>query len=53
MELAQHTNHSQPEIGRWGWDFDTVRRGINPDDIRFRPRVVEVVDVWIDSDLGM
>ena len=33
------------EIGRWGWDFDTVRRGINPDDIRVRPRVVGVVDV--------
>ena len=44
---------SQSEIGRWGWDFHTVRECINPDDIRFRPRVVGVVDVWMDSDSGM
>ena len=30
-----------------------MRGGINPDDIRVRPRVVGVVDVWIDSDPGM
>ena len=41
------------KIGRWGWDFRTVRRGINPDDIRVRPRVVGVVDVWMDSDPGI
>ena len=33
------------KIGRWGWDFHTVRGGINPDDIRVPPRVVGVVDV--------
>ena len=45
VELAQHTNPSQSEIGRWSWDFHTGRGGINPDDIRVRPRVVGVVDV--------
>ena len=33
------------KIGRWGWDFHTVRGGINPGDIRVRLRVVGVVDV--------
>ena len=41
------------KIGRWGWDFHAVRRGINPDDIRVRARVVGVVDVWTNSDPGM
>ena len=41
------------KIGRWGWDFHTVRRGINPDDIRVQSRVVGVVDVWMNSDPGM
>ena len=41
------------KIGRWDWDLHTVQRGINPDDIRVRPRVGEVVDVWMDSDPGM
>ena len=41
------------KIGRWGWDFHIVRRGINPDDIRVRPRVVGVVDVWMDFNPGM
>ena len=53
VELAQHTNHSQSEIGRWGWDFHTVRGGINPDDILVRPRVVGVLDLWMYSDPGM
>ena len=46
---------SQPIRDRpvWGWDFRTVRGGINPGDIRVRPRVVEVVYVWMDSDPGM
>ena len=41
------------KIGRRGWDFHTVRTSINPDDIRVRPWVVGVVDVWMDSDPGM
>ena len=53
VELAHHTNPSQSEIGRWGWDCHTVRGDINPDDIRVCPLVVAVIDVWIDSDPGM
>ena len=41
------------KICRWGRDFHTVWEGINTDDIRVRPRVVGVVDVWMDSDAGM
>ena len=53
VELAQNTNHSQSEIGRRGWDFHTVRGGINPDGIRVCPRAVGVIDVWMDFDPGM
>ena len=43
-ELAQHANHGpKKKIRRLGWDFHTVRGGINPGDIRVRPRVVGVV----------
>ena len=52
VELAQHTNPNPSEIGRWGWDFHTMRGGVNLDDVRVRPRVVGVVDVWMDSDPG-
>ena len=41
------------EVGRWGWDFHTVRGGINPNDIRVRPQVVGEVAVCMDSDPGM
>ena len=41
------------KIGRWSWDFYTVRGRINSDDIFVRPRVVGVVDVWMDFDPGM
>ena len=41
------------KIGRWSWGFRTLRGGINLDDIRVRPRVVGIVDVWMDSDPGM
>ena len=41
------------KIGQWGLDFHTVRRDINPDDIRVRPGVFGVVDIWIYSDPGM
>ena len=53
VEPTQRANHSQSEIDRWRWDFHTVRGGINPVDIRVFPRVVGVVDVWMDSDPGM
>ena len=41
------------KICQWGWEFHTVRGSINPDGIQVRTRVVEVVDVWMDSDPGM
>ena len=50
LNIRTMANH---KIGRWVRDFHTVRRGINPDNVRVRPRVVGVVDVWIDSDPGM
>ena len=50
LNIRTIANH---KISRLGWDFHTVRRGINPDDIRVRPRVVEVVDVRVNSDPGM
>ena len=31
-----------------GWDFHTVRGGIDPGDNRFCPRYVRVVAVWKD-----
>ena len=35
---------SQSATSQWGWDFHTVRGGIDPRDLRFHPRVVRVVD---------
>ena len=32
----------------WGWGFHTVRGVINPGNLRFRPRFVEVVEIWED-----
>ena len=28
VKLAQHANYANRKIGRWGWDFHTVRGGI-------------------------
>ena len=53
VELARHTNHGQSENKPVGLGFHTVRRCINPDDTRVRPRVVGAVDVWTNSDPGM
>ena len=53
VELAQHTNHGQLENSPVGLGFPHCAGGINPDGIRVRPRVVGVVDVWMDSDPGM
>ena len=37
---------SQSATSQLGWGFHTLRGGINPGDLRFRPRVVGVVDIW-------
>ena len=39
---------SRSAITQWGWGFHTLRGGIDPGNLRFRPRVVRVVDVWKD-----
>ena len=36
---------SQSAITQWGWGFHTVRGGIDPGDLRFRPLVFEVVEI--------
>ena len=48
VALAFFSSPGQSAIGRRGWGFHTVRGGFNPGDHRFRPHVVEVVDVWRD-----
>ena len=35
----------QSTIGKWGWGFRTVRGCYDPWDLRFSPRVVEVVEI--------
>ena len=40
--LVQYTIPSQSEIVLCGWDFHMVRGGINPDDVRVRPRCDEI-----------
>jgi len=43
---AGSMNPSQSATSQWGWSFHTVRGGIDPGDLRFRPRVVGVVEIW-------
>ena len=50
-QLSPHADSmspSQSAICQWGWGFHILRSGIDPEDLRFRPRVVGVVDVWKD-----
>ena len=47
VELAQYTSPNQPEIGV---GISTACRELSA---RVRPRVVGVVDVWMDYDPGM
>ena len=39
---------SQSATGQVGWGFHTLRGGIDPGDLRFRPRGIGVVDIWKD-----
>ena len=39
---------SESAITQLGWGFHILPGGIDPGDLRFRPRVVEVVEVWRD-----
>ena len=36
---------SQSTIIQWGWGFSILRGGIDPGDVRFRPRVDGVVEM--------
>ena len=44
---------SQLAISQWGWGSQTVRGGIDPGDISFRPQFVGVVEVWKDLSSGV
>ena len=37
---------AKADISDWGWDFHTLRGGIDPGDVQFRPQVAGVVDAW-------
>ena len=37
---------SQSVITQWGWGFHIARGEFDPGDLRFRPRVVEGVEIW-------
>ena len=39
---------SQSAITQWGWGFHTLWGGIDAGDLRFRPRVVGVDEIWTD-----
>ena len=41
-----HISLSQSATRQLGWGFHTLRGGIDPGDPRFRPRVVEIVEIW-------
>ena len=45
---ARWLHEPQSAITQWGWGFHTLRGGIDPGDLRFRPRVVGVVEIWKD-----
>ena len=45
-EDRDFTNPWQSAMSQSGWGFHTMRRGIHPGDHLFRPRCVEVEDVW-------
>ena len=44
---------SQLAITQLGWGFYTLRGGIYPGDLRFRPQVVGVVEVWREFSSGV
>ena len=45
--LSMSGSHSATR--QWGWGFHTVRGGINPGILRFRPQVVRFVDILKNS----
>ena len=50
-QLSTHAgamSPSQSATSHWGWGFHTVRGGIDAGDLRFRPWVVGIVEIWKD-----
>ena len=45
---ARSMSPSQSAITQWSWGFHTLRSVIDPGDLRFRPQVVGVVEIWKD-----
>ena len=48
MPRVGYTSPSQSAISRWSQGFHTLRGVIDPGRHLIRPRVIGVVDVWID-----
>ena len=46
-------SRSQSTITKWGWGFHTLRGGIDPGNLRFRPRVIGAVEIWTDFEPPM
>ena len=46
--LALKANPSESAIGWWICGFPHLAGGVDPGDLRFRPQVVGVVEVWKD-----
>ena len=45
---AASMNLSQVATSQLGWSFHALRGDIDPEDLRFRPRVIKVVEIWKD-----
>ena len=48
VALALRTPGLGSANSEWSLSFHTVRGGIDPEDCRFSPRFVEVVNIWRD-----
>ena len=51
--LDLFSSPSQSAINKWGCGFHTVRGGIDPGELCFRPQAVGIVDLWIDFRSGV
>ena len=45
---ARSTRPSQSATGEWGWGIYTMKSGVYPVELHFRPRGVGVVEIWKD-----
>ena len=42
----------QSATSQWGWGLDILRGGVDPGDLRFRPLIVRVAEIWKDFSYG-